>query len=75
MSKYLKILLGLLGITILLNILAFSKGFCDFYADYIYVHIANGYGWLTNKLPFPMGEIVMYFAALLLFLTVVLIIA
>lgn len=75
MSKYLKILLGLLGITILLNILAFSKGFCDFYADYIYVHIANGYGWLTNKLPFSMGEIVMYFAVLLLFLTVVLIIA
>ena len=71
MSKYLKMLLSILAVTVLLNILAFSKGFCDFYTDYVYVHIANGYGWVMDLIPFPVGEILMYLGIILLFFWVV----
>ena len=44
MRKYGKILLSIVGITVVLNLFAFCTDFCNFYTDYIYVYIANGYG-------------------------------
>lgn len=68
MRKYGKILLSIVGITVVLNLFAFCTDFCNFYTDYIYVYIANGYGWLMDWIPFAMGEIFMYLGMIFILL-------
>ncbi len=43
-----------------MNLMAFSRNFCDFYTKHIYYHIANILGRFTDVLPFNLGEIMMY---------------
>ena len=66
-KQYLLVLLGMGGFALLINLLAFSRSFCDFYADHIYPLIAASLGWLTSILPFAIGEILMYLSALAVF--------
>ena len=49
---------------ILLNLLALSPGFCNFYADHIYPVIATTLGAVMSVFPIAIGEIQMYLAAL-----------
>lgn len=60
------VLISLISITVLLNLIAFSKDFCDFYADRIYPVINRVIGTLTSWIPFAMGEMLMYIGALML---------
>ncbi len=48
------------------NLLTLSRAYCDFYADHIYPHIASFIAHITGRIPFALGEILMYLAALLL---------
>ena len=66
MSKYWKTVLCLSSLTVILNLLAFWKKFCNFYTDHIYLPIANGYGWLMDQIPFAAGEILMYLGMIFL---------
>ena len=45
------------------------RSFCDWYAEHIYSHIANLMGRLTAPVPFALGEILMYLAALFVLAT------
>lgn len=62
LSLYAKVNLTLTAIILVINLVAFSRSFCDAYTRYVYYHIANITGWLTDKLPFNLGEIMMYLA-------------
>lgn len=64
-SIYTKSVLFLLASTILLNLLGLSKRFCDYYANHIYPIINNIEGRITSPIPFALGEILMYLAALM----------
>ena len=65
-NTYWKVFLSLISITILLNLIALSKDFCDFYADRIYPVINMVLGTLTSWTKFAIGEIIMYMGALML---------
>ena len=65
-GKYWVKLCCLAAPVVILLLLSLCTPFCDFYADKVYPLIAAGLGFVTNKLPFPLGELVMYGAALLL---------
>ena len=65
-SSYWKVVITLISIMILLNLIAFSKDFCDFYADRVYPVINMVIGTLTSWIPFAMGEMIMYIGALML---------
>lgn len=65
-SSYWKVVITLISIMILLNLIALSKDFCDFYTDRIYPVINRIIGTLTSWIPFAMGEIIMYIGALML---------
>lgn len=56
MKTYRRIILTLTGLSLLLNLIAFSKGFCDWYTDHIYPFIADGLGRLTGALPFCLTD-------------------
>lgn len=79
LTKYWIIVFFITAITIVLNLCAFSRSFCNFYNDHVYGIINAVVGTLTSWCPFAMGEIIMYvgglsvillvlFAVLLLFL-------
>lgn len=65
-NLYKKLLLGFVIVTIFLNLLGFSKAFCDVYTDSFYPLLNLLLGAITSPLPFALGEILMYMAALLL---------
>lgn len=50
----------IITITLIINLVAFSRSFCDFYTKHIYHHIANVISRVTGILPFNLGEIMMY---------------
>ncbi len=51
--------------------LSFVTPFCDWYALHVYAHIADGLGWLTAGIPFPLGEILLYIGVLLVLLCLI----
>lgn len=71
-NNYWKILFILVGVIIGLNVLGVSTGFCDFYADYVYVFINAFFGMLTSRCPFAVGEIIMYLGAAAVLIQIVL---
>lgn len=60
LSLYTKTILMIITITLIINLVAFSRSFCDFYTKHIYHHIANVISRVTGILPFNLGEIMMY---------------
>ena len=68
---YWKIIIGMAVASAILNLLAFSTDFCDWYADTVYVRISEIYGRVMNFFPVVFGEILMYLAALLVFFGVI----
>lgn len=62
----------IITITLIINLVAFSRSFCDFYTKHIYHHIANVISRVTGILPFNLGEIVMY---LVMIMAVIMIVA
>ncbi len=50
----------IITITLIINLVAFSRSFCDFYTKHIYHYIANVISRVTGILPFNLGEIMMY---------------
>ena len=78
LSLYTKTILMIITITLIINLVAFSRSFCDFYTKHIYHYIANVISRVTGILPFNLGEIMMYLVmimivALLAFLIVLLV--
>ncbi len=64
LSVYWKIVIGIFGVTVILNLIAFSSSFCDAYTDTVYGVIADVEGRVTDLFPFILGEIIMYLSAL-----------
>lgn len=62
-KKYYVVLLSLVVLTVLLNLLGFSKTFCNFYTDHIYGGVHFVFGILSTWIPFALGEIIMYAGA------------
>lgn len=60
-----------LALTVVLNIIAFSKSFCDFYKAKIYPGINRVVGQLTSHTSFAIGEIIMYICAILILALIV----
>lgn len=69
---YTKTILMIITITLIINLVAFSRSFCDFYTKHIYHHIANVISRVTGILPFNLGEIMMY---LVMIMAVIMIVA
>ncbi|MGN0483408.1 MAG: DUF3810 family protein, partial [Lachnospiraceae bacterium] len=57
---------GIGAVALGLNVLACSRTFCDFYTEHIYPFLADGLGWLMDRIPVPVGEIFMYLGIVLL---------
>ena len=64
LKKYYVVLLSIAVLTVLLNLLGFSKAFCNFYTDHIYGGVHFVFGILTTWIPFALGEMIMYAGAL-----------
>ena len=61
------VLIALLGLTVLLNIVAWlSTGFCDFYVENIFPLWLNTYSRFTSVFPFSVGEILIIAGLLLI---------
>lgn len=71
LSKYTKITLSLFIITTILNIIAFSKSFCDWYANNIYPVLNAIIGSMTSFIPFAIGEIIMYIGAFMIMVFII----
>ncbi len=69
-SKYWTILLIILIVTAVLNIAGFLRPFSDFYTLHVYSMICNAISPLTNKVSFPIGELMMYAGIVLVVLIV-----
>lgn len=54
-----------LALTVVINIVAFSKSFCDYYKATIYPVINSCVGKITSFAPFAVGEVIMYIGAIL----------
>ena len=59
-SIYLKIWIVLCLATLLMIIPGFFPEVCDWYIDHIYGHICDGISKLTGRVPFAIGEMIMY---------------
>ncbi len=75
LSLYTKTILMIITITLIINLVAFSRSFCDFYTKHIYYHIANILGRFTDVLPFNLGEIMMYLAIIMAAIVIVALLA
>ena len=53
------------GLVLVLNMLGFLPAFCNFYTDHIYGALTLPLSYATSPLPFALGEILMYMAALM----------
>ena len=58
--------------TLIMNLAGFFPPFCDLYTERVYGYIADGFGFLWSKVPFAIGEILMYLAAALLVFLIIL---
>ena len=70
-TLYWKILLILASLTGILALLSCLQPFCNFYADHIYGVMNFLIGSVTTLCPISVGEILMYFGALVLILQVI----
>lgn len=70
-KPYIIIVLLLIGCSLLFNLLAFSRAFCDIYTTHIYCLLSDIWGRVFALFPFAMGEILMYLGAILVILTVI----
>ena len=75
LSLYTKTILIIIAITLIMNLVAFSRNLCDFYTKHIYYHIANILGRFTDVLPFNLGEIMMYLAIIMAAIVIVALLA
>ena len=71
-SRYLLVLTCIFTLTAVLNLLAFSTSFCNFYTDTIYGFLSDFLGRLTDWIPVPFGELLMYALAAALFCAILL---
>ena len=71
LSLYTKTILMIITITLIINLVAFSRSFCDFYTKHIYHHIANVISRVTGILPFNLGEIMMYLVMIMAVIMIV----
>ena len=71
-SKYWITVIVFAVLTVVLNLMAFSKSFCDWYAVTVYRGINAVVGTLTGWCRIAIGEIIMYVGAALLVLLVIL---
>ncbi len=55
----------------LMALVGFFPSVCDKYTDHVYCHICDGISKLTARIPFPLGEILMYIGAAMLLLSAV----
>ena len=53
----------LTALILVFNLAGMNRSFCDFYTDNIYHFIADGLGFITAPIPFPLGETLMYAGA------------
>ena len=65
----------IITITLIINLVAFSRSFCDFYTKHIYHHIANVISRVTGMLPFNLGEIMMYLVMIMAMIMIVALLA
>ena len=72
MKLYWKIVIGLAGVIVVLNALGFFTPFCDFYTAHIYGALTLPLSKLTAGTSVAIGEILMYAAAAMLVLALVL---
>ncbi|MCR4760353.1 MAG: DUF3810 domain-containing protein [Oscillospiraceae bacterium] len=70
-SKYRKILLTLLAVSIVMNIAGCFPRFCDWYGDHVYGILADAVSILTARIPVAVGEVLMYLGILLVLLAVI----
>lgn len=56
-TKYRVYIAVMLGLIALLNLIACSAAFCDWYAARVYPHLAEALGRLTAPLPFALAEV------------------
>lgn len=70
-SRYTQTLLSLIILTIILNLAACVKEFCNFYNDCIYPILNGIVGTLTSWCPIAIGEIIMYLGAIALILAII----
>lgn len=75
LSLYTKTILMIITITLIINLVAFSRSFCDFYTKHIYHHIANVISRVTGILPFNLGEIMMYLVMIMAAIVIVALLA
>lgn len=75
LSLYTKTILMIITITLIINLVAFSRSFCDFYKKHIYHHIANVISRVTGILPFNLGEIMMYLVMIMAVIMIVALVA
>lgn len=75
LSLYTKTILMIITITLIINLVAFSQSFCDFYTKHIYRHIANVISRVTDILPFNLGEMMMYLAMIMVVIMIVALLA
>lgn len=75
LSLYTKTILMIITITLIINLVAFSRSFCDFYTKHIYHHIANVISRVTGILPFNLGEIMMYLVMIMAAIMIVALLA
>lgn len=75
LSLYTKTILMIITITLIINLVAFSRSFCDFYTKHIYHHIANVISQVTDILPFNLGEIMMYLVMIMAVIMIVALVA
>lgn len=61
-AGYWKFIIVYVLFVLVLNLLAMSKPFCDFYTDNIFGFWSNTYSRLTGLFPFSVGEVLVVFA-------------
>lgn len=69
--RYWKILSVVAGAVLVLNLIAFSKDFCDWYTDHIYAAPSDLFGRLTALFPIAAGELLLYLGITLVLFSVI----
>lgn len=70
-SRYWRIWLTVISITIFLAIAGFSPKICNWYSNNIYTYLCDGLSRITDLIPFVLGEMMMYLGVLMLVLSVI----
>lgn len=73
-SLYTKAVGLILGLTVIFNLIALNRDFCNYYAEHIFGYFNAAFGTLTSWCPIAIGEIIMYLGAVVLIVQVLLLI-